>query len=177
MERERIERLAMDSASGDMKKDAESLLEAYLDEHEQEKIWAEEMYELYETTKTAIKAKTSRGKAESSKAIYKKPFLHISYLSISRWAAVIIAAALIGAGLGRWSNQPEQIITSPSEAIFSEPQMTNSSDLVIVPGEGFWRDKAIAMLEPKPIIHSEKKIQINSIWQQYKKYIKEKHND
>jgi hypothetical protein len=177
MEREQIERLAMDSASGDLNEDAESLLKAYLSEHDQEKLWAEDMSDLYETTKTAVKAKTSQSTAESSKSIYKKPLMQISYLSIGRWAAVIIVSAIIGAGLGRWSNQPEQIITSPSEAIFSEPQLTNSSDLVMIPSEGFWRDKAMAMLEPKPVIHSEKRIQIDSLWQQYKEYIKEKHND
>ncbi|MHC5074885.1 MAG: hypothetical protein ACYTFM_00445 [Planctomycetota bacterium] len=177
MEREQIERLAMDSASGDLNEDAEAMLRAYLAEHEQEKLWAEDMYDLYETTKTVIKAKTNQSTAESSETIYKKPSLQIGYLSIARWAAVIIAAALIGAGLGRWSNQPKQIITSPSETIFSEPQLTNSSDLVIVPSEGFWRDKAMAMLEPKPVIHSEKRIQIDSLWQQYKEYIKEKRND
>ncbi|MHC4843809.1 MAG: hypothetical protein ACYTEE_08425 [Planctomycetota bacterium] len=177
MEREQIERLVMDSASGDLNEDAESLLKAYLAENGLEKLWAEDMYDLYETTKTVVKAKTNQSTAESSKSIYKKPLLQISYLSIGRWAAVIITVALIGAGLGRWSNQPEQIITSPSKAIFSEPQLADSSDLVIIPSEGFWHDKAMAMLEPKPVIHSEKRIQIDSLWQQYKEYIKEKRYD
>jgi len=48
---------------------------------------------------------------------------------------------------------------------------------VVVPSEGFWRDKAMAMLEPKPVIHSEKRMQIDHLWQQYKQYIKEKRND
>ena len=177
MEREQIERLAIDSASGDLNEDAESLLQAYLAEHDQEKLWAEEMYDLYETTKTAVKAKTNQSKTESSKTIYKKPLLQINFMSLSRWAAVIIAAAIIGAGLSRWSNQPEQIITSPSETIFSKPQLTESGDLVVMPTEGFWREKALSMLTSSPAPHYEERIPLGQLWKRYKQYIKEKRYD
>ena len=46
MEREAIERLAMDSAAGELNQDAEALLRTYLAEHPQANEWAEDMLQI-----------------------------------------------------------------------------------------------------------------------------------
>jgi len=84
MEREIIERLTMDSASGELNEDAKVLLQTYLAEHSQENLWAEDMFKLYETANAAVKIKTNQSNAEPSKAIHKNSFLRMNIISIGR---------------------------------------------------------------------------------------------
>ena len=58
MERETIERLAMDLALGELNEDATTLFEAYLAEHTEAKRWAEPMTQTCIRTREAIMQKT-----------------------------------------------------------------------------------------------------------------------
>ncbi|MHC4187877.1 MAG: hypothetical protein ACYSRQ_06760 [Planctomycetota bacterium] len=177
MEREIIERLAMDSVSDELNEDTKVLLQAYLAEHSQENLWAEEMFKLYETTKAAVKTKTNQGNAEPFKTIHKNTSLRINIISLGRWAAVIIFAVAIGAGLGRLSKKPE-LISGPVKTVTSNSsQRLQPGDLVVMPTEGFWREKAVSMLTPKHAPHYEERIPLDQLWKRYKQFIKEKHYD
>jgi hypothetical protein len=177
MEREIIERLAMDSASDELNEDAKVLLQAYLAEHSQENMWAEEMFKLYETTKQAVKTKTNQNNTEPPKTICDKPLFRINIISLGRWAAVIIFAVAIGTGLGRWSKKPEFISGPVTIATSNRSQRLQPGDLVVMPTEGFWREKAISMLTPKHTPHYEEQIPLGQLWKRYKEYIKEKQYD
>ncbi|MHC4169718.1 MAG: hypothetical protein ACYSWQ_22455, partial [Planctomycetota bacterium] len=63
MERDAIERLAIDSASGELNDDAETLLREYLAGHAEANRWAEEVQWLCEKTEAAIHAKTKNAGA------------------------------------------------------------------------------------------------------------------
>ncbi|MHC4265584.1 MAG: hypothetical protein ACYSUK_06585 [Planctomycetota bacterium] len=177
MNREQIERLAMDSAAGELNEDAEALLKEYFSEHDQEKKWAQDISELYKMTSKTIDTITAERNQKSSKVTSQKTAWKLNSSAVARWAAAIVVFTSIGAGLGRWSKQTEPISEPVKITISNHSQRVPHVDLVVVPSEGFWRDKAMAMLEPKSVIHSEKRMQIDHLWQQYKEYIKEKRND
>ena len=54
MEREIIERLAVDLAAGELNEDVEALFRSYLAEHSEADKWAQDMLQVYEKTETAI---------------------------------------------------------------------------------------------------------------------------
>ena len=59
MEREAIEKLAMDSAAGQLNEDAETLLKEYLAEHPEAKKWFQDMQEIYANIQVAFNEKTA----------------------------------------------------------------------------------------------------------------------
>ena len=66
MRREIIERLAIDSAAGELNEDMEALFRAYLAEHSEAKKWAEDLSDVFEKTEAAIAAKIEPAGAESN---------------------------------------------------------------------------------------------------------------
>ena len=58
MEREQIERLAIDSAAGELNEDMQALFEEYIAGHPEAKKYVEDMLGIYENTDAAIIAKT-----------------------------------------------------------------------------------------------------------------------
>lgn len=176
MERERIERLAMDSAVGELNEDAEVLLRAYLAEHPEANQWAQDIVRICQKTKAAIDAKTrAAGAGVEVTAVKTRPLLAAKWLSVARWAAVVVFAAFIGVGLGRWSkspalpDKPERVAVSPGP-IAKRPGYTPTDS-----GESFWRAKAIAALRPRRHQTHKGDTQYGNLWERYGQYIKEKY--
>jgi len=176
MKREIIERLAIDSAAGELNEDTEALFRAYLAEHPDASKWVENMLEIYEKTGAAIDAKTKHAiRADTGeKVVGTRHRSHVHWLPIARWAAVVVFAACVGAGVG-WSRS--NVLPQKQKSVTVSPSITAkqpSFDLEDI-GEGFWRNKAIAMLNsPSEKIHTNY-IAGPSLWDKYRKYIKEKH--
>ncbi|MHC4758536.1 MAG: hypothetical protein ACYTE8_07750 [Planctomycetota bacterium] len=177
MKREQIERLAIDSTAGELNEDAEALLKEYLSEHAPENQWAQDISELYKMTRQTIETKTARTIQKTSKVTHKHTSWKLNFSAVARWAAVIVIFTSIGAGLGRWSKKPEPISETVKIIISNPSQRVRPADLVLMPTEGFWRDKAVSMLTSRPVTHYDKKIPISQLWHEYKQYIKEKSYD
>jgi hypothetical protein len=177
MEREQIERLAIDSAAGELNEDAQALFEEYLAEHSETKKYVEDMLGIYEKTDAAINAKTQHAvKADLNTAnISVKSHSRVLWLPIARWAAVVIFAAFVGIAVGRWSKSPVlvdntgQIATHPDSAVQQRIYDLDNT------GDSFWRDKAVAMMASRPISIQEDSVANPGLWEKYRQFIKEKH--
>jgi hypothetical protein len=171
MERDIVERLAMDSASGELSEDMEAIFKEYLAEHPDENKWAEDMMRICQATQMTVDAKTNRAAIAD---VDIKPRLMVRLLPIARWAAVVIFAAFIGIAAGRWSKSPviserPAHITAFSDLTVERPGL----DLEGV-GESFWQRKALAMLtSPSSQIHGDY-VTGPKLWERYRQFIKEK---
>lgn len=175
MERDEIERLAMDSMAGELNEDAEALFKEYLAEHPEANKWAGGMLEIYEKTGAAIEAKTTHinGISEGKKVISISPRLYVRWLPIARWAAVVIFAAFVGISVGRWTKSP--VVPEWSEEITDYPDST--AERVIATqdiGDSFWREKALAMFQAKPSMSRTVSITGPNLWEKYRQFIKER---
>jgi predicted anti-sigma-YlaC factor YlaD len=177
MEREQIERLAMDSAAGQLNEDAQMLFEEYLTEHPEANNWAEDMLVIYRKTETAIAKKIKRAVMPDTNMINAgaKPYSMSHWLSIARWAAVVVFAALIGVSIGRWtkssvlSERPVQVSVYPDMTVKrTGPDIGNT-------GESFWREKALAMFQAKPSTAHTGSITGPTLWEKYRQLIKDRH--
>jgi hypothetical protein len=170
MEREAIERLAIDLSAGELNEDAQALFNEYLAGHPEANKWLLDMQETINQTQAAFNAKTA-----STKPTAIKPPLQLKWLTFIRWAAVIAIAVCIGAAAGRWSKpavpqqKPPQVTASIDSP--AKRQGFNLDDL----GEGIWRDKVTAMLNPPPQKIHKDYVPGPSMWEKYRQYIKERH--
>jgi hypothetical protein len=174
MKRDIIERLAMDSAAGELNKDMEALFREYLAEHFEAKKWAENLSDVFEKTEAAIAAKIEPADAESNHVAIKiKPISQFKWWLLARWAAVIIFAACIGAAVGRWSKSP--VLTQKPDAVLvsRDPSIKRGFSLDDI-GKSFWRAKATAMLDAKSYREITSYNQSSNLWNKYRQYIKEK---
>ncbi|MEJ2650058.1 MAG: hypothetical protein P8016_16810 [Sedimentisphaerales bacterium] len=173
MDRERIERLAIDSAAGQLNEDAEALLKEYLAEHSEESNWFSDMQEIYKKTQAAFHAKTDFAKEQAESKIPQK----FSMFPVIRWAAVIVISVCIGATAGRWSKseltqpKPGQTVSSTFSTKGNE---TSLEDFLDNFGDGFWRDKITALLNPSPVKIYKEKSSVPSLMEQYRQYLKER---
>jgi hypothetical protein len=174
MEREAIERLAMDSAAGQLNEDAEALLRTYLAEHPQANKWAEDVRQIYVKTEAAIKTKTDHtGVGKVARGI--TPVSQVRWLSVARWAAMILFAALIGFSAGRWDRSNEKVRISLPVPGQATRRIETIADLKEKYAGTFWGDKALALMESK----SSRQYRTNRdirLLDKYKQYIKEKHH-
>ncbi len=165
MERQAIERLAMDAALGELNEDAEAMLSAYLSEHTEARAWAQSMTAVCTRTRNAIDAGTTRSDTLTVPA-HRRTSIH--WAPVARWAAVVMISLLIGAGIGR---RPSP--TAPSvNATIETPQNADSRswrDVVREPGNGFWESKATALLQSSP--HRAAASQPN-LWETLRKFQK-----
>jgi hypothetical protein len=175
MKREAIERLAIDSAAGELNEDVQALFDAYLTEHPQAGQWAEDIAGIYKDTEAAIDAKTSEVEACGAIPVIKtKPLLRARWWEIGRAAAALIVAALIGFTGGRWP-----IAGKTSRITFTKPdrpaeQVKTISDLKEEYAGTFWGDKVLALVESRPGQRYKGDLKSVGFWQQYKEYTKEK---
>jgi len=176
MKRERIERLAIDSAAGELNEDVEALFEAYISAHPQAGRWAEDILRIYKETETAIDTKTRDADAgDGMPAVKISRLSELKWKSFGRWAAALIVGALIGFAGGRW-----QITGKTSSIDFAklqEPpaQVETISDLKEKYAGTFWGDKVLALLESRPGQRYKADFQDVGFWHEYRQYIKEKH--
>lgn len=178
MKRDAIERLAIDSAAGELNEDGQSLFEAYLAEHAGAKEWAEAMFQTYRQAEAAISSKI--GSADASIAVVpmkSRPPALARWRPALRWAAIVCVAALVGAGAGRWSKSPVTAKWPERVAISTiRPAAATSLDLQDAAGS-FWRAKAAAMFEPRPYRQANAAMQAGGLWRKYEHYIKEKYHE
>jgi hypothetical protein len=175
MDRMSIERLAIDSAAGELSKDAEALLKAYLAEHPDEKKWAEDMLDIYQATQMTIDAKTKHlAVADESMAVREKLRLPVNWLPVGRWAAVVIFSALIGVTAGRLSKSP--IVEQNPQRVAIAQGTTEEKPTIDLEnvGESFWRKKAVAMItSPSYMTHGDY-VKGSKLWEKYRRFIKER---
>ncbi len=146
MERETIERLAMDAALGELNEDAAALLDAYLAEHPEAKARAQQMEILCNRTQEAIDAKAH------SQPVYclGRPRVSTRWTAALRWAAVIVVSLLLGAITGRWF-APREVALVRNVAVAPPPRtlLGGWQELLANPGQGFWASKAAALWQPQ----------------------------
>jgi hypothetical protein len=173
-----IERLAIDSASGELSEDAQCLLDAYLAEHAPANEWAQSILRVYRRTEAAIGAKTKATDARSENTPLKiKPMFPSRWRPALRWAAVVIFAALIGVGAGRWSRSNVLPAGHPERKTFRPILAASRQGLDMDIGKSFWRAKAAAMFEARPYHQVNAAVHPGGLWQKYEDYIKENHHE
>ena len=175
MEREAIERLAIDSAAGELNQDAEALFKTYLAEHPRAKQWAENVRQIYEKTEAAINTKTT-GDYASGQTRFIKPnrLLQINWMRLASWAAVVMFGTFIGFAAGRWDRSDKTyriVLPEPGRA---SGRIETISDLKEKYAGTFWGDKMLALLERKPGQRYNTNLRSAGSWDKYKQYIKEK---
>jgi hypothetical protein len=153
MERQVIERLAMDAALGELNEDAAALLEAYLTEHPETRLWAGPMTAICRRTQEAVVAKTRPAALSRLPcATGARQIVRVRLASVGRWAAVVIVSLVLGGAAGRWTMSPTELASRPTasaETVRSSAQrdwraVLNRRDL------GFWEAKAAAALQRQP---------------------------
>jgi hypothetical protein len=175
MKREIIERLAIDSAAGELNEDIQALFDAYLAEHPQVGQWAEDIAGVYKETAAVIDAKTSGADAGGAISVIKiNRQLHLNWFSFGRWAAALIVAALIGFTGGRWP-----INGKTSRITFTKPDRPQEhvktiSDLKEEYAGTFWGKKVLALVEQRPAKRYKADFHDVSFWKIYRQYKKEK---
>lgn len=173
MEREAIERLAIDSAAGELNQDAEALLRTYLAGHSQANKWAEDIRQIYNRTEAAIKTKTAH--ADVSKVTPGiTPVLQERCFSLARWAAVIAIGIIIGFTAGRREKIGNTNRIAIRESGRDSKQVKTVSDLKEKYAGTFWGDKMLALLEYKPGRRYKTNLSSVGTWDRYRQYIKEK---
>lgn len=86
-------------------------------------------------------------------------------------AAVIIFAFAIGLSVGRWSTPPQTQLSSLNLPGYALPTPTHPT--VQQPKDSFWRQKALAAMQPRP--YAQTRFDKTSLLVGYKQYLKEKH--
>jgi hypothetical protein len=150
MERQAIERLAMDLALGELNEEAAALFEAYLAEHPEAGQWAQPMKAICLRTQDAIHTKTQQltTPAHRSTALRRVP---IGWARLGRWAAVVTIALALGAVADRWLKHdvPAPRLTVAVEST-RNPLREDWRRVLNEPGQSFWESKAAAALGSKP---------------------------
>lgn len=178
MERSAIERLVIDSASGELNDDAEALLGEYLAGHAEANRRAEEVRWIYEKTKAAIHTKTKNVGVDIEKAAAgTEPAQQVRWWPVARWAAAVVFAAIIGFNAGRREKSDTMYGPSSPEFASIPKQVKTVSDLKEKYAGTFWGDKMQALLERKPGQRYEANLRSVGFWDKYRQYIKEKYNE
>jgi len=176
MDRERIERLAMDSALGELGEDAMALFEAYVAAYPQANEWARQMQRTCAVAQEAIAVTTRAPRQKSFGARRHRYRLRcINRPALGRWAAVVAVSLLAGAGVGRWSARQDagSAALAPVTVVRAEPAAKSWQELLSEPGQGLWQAKALALLGPASLAPAGLKTGEN-VWEKYRRYLREK---
>jgi hypothetical protein len=178
MERDTIERLAIDLAAGALNQDAEALFRSSLAAHPEPNRWAQDMLQVYEKTEAAIEAKTTGAYAGVEvTAVSTKTSSPTRWLPVARWAAVVVFAVGVGFAVGRWSVVTETRKPVAAKSTFRAVESQNLLDLKAKYEGTFWADKIISSLEPKPHPKHRGNKWTGTFWSSLKPYMKEKHDE
>ena len=178
MERDAIERLAIDSASGELNDDAETLLREYLAGHAEANRWAEEVQWLCEKTEAAIHAKTKNAGAGLERATAGiEPGPQVRWWLAARWAAVVVFASIIGFTVGRRQKSDTMYGPALPQSASVPRQAKTVSDLKEQYAGTFWGDKMLAVLEHRPGQRLKANQGDGRFWGRYGQYRKEKHHE
>ena len=173
MKREAIERLAIDSAAGELNEDVQALFDVYLTEHPQAGQWAEEIAGIYKETEAAIEAKTRRAEA-GGPIVRTNRLVHPNWRGFGRWAAALIVASIIGFAGGRWTTNGETGRIAFIKRERPAVQVKTISDLKEQYAGTFWGKKVLALVEHTSSERYQAGFQDSSFWQIYRQYKKEK---
>jgi hypothetical protein len=172
MKRETIERLAIDSAAGELNEDVEALLRLYLEEHPEANPDSKEMVRIYEETAAVIETKTRNAKADMGVPVIKMNRLpYLKWRPFGRWAAALIVAAFIGFAGGRWPTDGETSRIGFTKPDQPQEQVKTFSDLREEYAGTFWGDKVLALMEQKPVRRYRSDFRDVGFWQKYRKGI------
>lgn len=178
MKRERVERLAMDFALGELSEDAAALFDAHLAAHPQAKQWALVMRHTCAVTEKAVSVKT-RTPHEESSALRRKPHpaWRVAWPALRRWAAVVMVALLVGAAVGRWGGPKDASRPGVQVTVVRSTVAERSWVRVLnETGHSFWHAKALALLDPKPAGAGLPATSEN-LWDKYKQYVREQNDE
>jgi hypothetical protein len=175
MNRDAIERLAIDSAAGELNADVDALFRAYLAEHPQANQWAQDISRVYQETEAAINAKieTADTGAEGAGGRAKPPS-QVNWRPAARWAAAVIVGTVIGFTAGRWQPTERAYRIAWPEPIRGPRQVQTVSDLQQKYAGTFWGDKMLALLRQRPAQQYKADFQGAKLWDRYRQYRKEK---
>jgi len=175
MERETIERLAMDRTLGELDTDTTALFDAYLAEHPEVQPWAEGMSRTCERTRDAIvrKVQSNRIDDRAHEACVHRLWA-IPWRTLVRWAAVVLISLGIGAGLGRQSTPNVSVPRSAVVQAPAAPVRAGWERIKDAPRNGFWETKAVAMLQPKVFEQPHPRADHRSLWERYRQSRKER---
>ena len=175
MKRDAIERLAIDSAAGELNEDADALFRAYLAEHPQANQWAEDVLRIYQETEAAINAKIETADTGAERAGARaKPPSQVNWRPAARWAAAVIFGTLIGFTAGRYQTTERTYRIARPEPARGTRQIRTVSDLQQKYAGTFWGDKMLALLKQRPAQQYRADFQGAKLWDRYRQYIKEK---
>jgi len=169
MERDIVERLAIDQALGELDSDTTALFEAFLAEHAEARHWAQAMAQTCTTTREALRHRTQA--VDGSRHVVRvRAFWPgvAAWRTWVRWAAVIVICLGLGTTAGRWlmphSTSPKTIVVQ------AEPIPTSEgwTQVVNKPGQGFWEAKAVAMLQMKSEGVPKARAAHRSLWDRYR---------
>jgi len=172
MERERIERLAMDEALGELTEDAAALFHAWLAEHPQAKEWVGGIQSTCDKVRTAVEQKTA-GEIRPERVVRVVPLVRrVQWLSLTRWAAVVTLALVFGLQVGRQARPlpPAHEPAAPAPAVHAQGlQWVRPA-----PGSApsFWQAQAVALLHAKPQADGVWDAREN-LWERYRQRVKE----
>ncbi len=173
MERERIERLAMDEAVGELTEDAVTLLHAWLAEHPQARQWVQETQSTCDKVRTAVERKTTAEDVRPGRAAHVIPMVRrVRWLSLARWAAMVALALVVGLEVGRQSRP-----VPPTRGPAAPAPTVRAQELQWVrPASGsapsFWQAKAVALLQARPQADGVRDAREN-LWEKYRQLAKE----
>jgi hypothetical protein len=175
MNAERIERLAIDRALGELTEDAAVLFDTYLAEHPQAQEWAGRMSEACAQTRRAIDRRT-QGQGVENPSVRIRPDrpIRIRWLPLGRWAALVVVSVGIGVTVGRWSRP--QVPAPDFSAVQAQPSGSTESWRRVLSNrrQGFWQSKALALLQTKPYPTAGPHDPQANLWEMYKQSRKER---
>jgi hypothetical protein len=172
---ERIERLAIDRALGELNEDAIVLFDTYLAEHPEAREWAVRMSQACVQTRKAIDKRTQDQSVENpSVKIRRDRPTRIHWLGVGRWAALVAVFVGIGITVGRWS-QPQ--VPAPGNRVVEAPASGDTRSwrqILSNQGQGFWESKALALLQTRPYKTAGPRGPQTSLWERFKQPRKER---
>ena len=155
MDRESIERLAMDRAAGELTADAEALLASYLAEHSESRAWAAAAEADYRLANKVIKSQCIYGKANYT-INREYDTTHRSSVgrpgprgagrarSLGKWAAVVLAAAGAGWWAGQRLGRGEREVVEVVRVVEAREGVPGAERKVGGGSGQFWRERVLA---------------------------------
>ena len=169
MDRDTIERLAMDMAAGELNEDMQDLLKEYLAQNHQANQWAKQMLDIFAKTEDAIKTKTSDTKALITTKAGRLPML---WQPVARWAAVLLVGAGIGFMVGRISHVPATEKVTTNSYVAAAGVRTLAYFKKKYAGT-FWGDKILSSFERADRPERSRRRSSQSLLQDLDEYLKE----
>jgi hypothetical protein len=176
MNRETIERLAIDSAAGELNEDAEALFQFYLAGNPQAKRWAEDVRLVYDETEAAIQTKAVLAGGQKA-APPMTPVKRVNRLTVARWAAAIILGTILGFTAGRWEATDKTNKMALREPALNPMPVETIADLKEKYVGTFWGDKMLALLDNTARRQHKAHLRDIRSWDTYRQYMKEKHHE